>query len=115
MESIYRASSLEPLNREVYEIVKILEFSSFFFFFFLRFRATPAAYGGSQARARNVAAAASLRHRHSNTGSKPRLTYTTAHGNTGSCVLMVPGWIRFPCATMGTLWSALILNDYSSL
>ena len=44
-------------------------FSFFFFFFFLLFRATPVAYGGSQARDRTGTTAAGLHHSHSNTGS----------------------------------------------
>ena len=40
------------------------------------FRATPSAYGGSQARGRIGATAAGLYHSHSNTGSKPRLEPT---------------------------------------
>ena len=45
----------------------------FFIYLFLLFRAAPAAYGGSQARGRIGAAAASLCHSHSNTGSEPHL------------------------------------------
>ena len=40
---------------------------------FLLFRATPAAYGSSQARGQIGAVAASLRHSHRNTGSEPHL------------------------------------------
>ena len=40
------------------------------------FRATPVAYGGSQARVLIKAAAAGLRHSHSNAGSEPRLQPT---------------------------------------
>ena len=39
----------------------------------LRFRATPAAYGSSQARGRIGAAAAGPHHSHSHMGSEPRL------------------------------------------
>ena len=42
----------------------------FFFFFFFLFRATPAAYGSSQARGRTGAVAASLCPSHGNTGSE---------------------------------------------
>ena len=42
-------------------------------FFFGLFRATPAAYGSSQARSRIGAAATSLHQSHSNTRSRPRL------------------------------------------
>ena len=45
----------------------------FYLFIFLFFRAAPMAYGGSQARVPIGAIAASLRHSHSNAGSKPCL------------------------------------------
>ena len=54
----------------------------FFFFFFCFFRATPAAYGGSQAKGLIEATAAGLHHSHSNTRSElhlqptPQLTAT---------------------------------------
>jgi len=51
-------------------------FCSFFFFFLVFFAiswAAPAAYGGSQARGRIGAVAASLRQSHSNAGSELRL------------------------------------------
>ena len=44
--------------------------------FFCLFRATPAAYGSAQARGQIGAAAASLHHSHSNTGSQPHLQPT---------------------------------------
>ena len=47
-----------------------------FFCFFCFFRATPSAYGGSQARGQIWAVAAGLHHSHSNMGSKPRLRPT---------------------------------------
>ena len=43
------------------------------FFFFCLFRAALMAYGGSQARGRIGAVAASLHHSHGNVGSEPRL------------------------------------------
>ena len=49
---------------------------SFFFCLLSFFRATPAAYGGSQARGRTAAATASRYHSHSNAGSKPHLQAT---------------------------------------
>ena len=45
----------------------------FSFCLFLLFRATPEAYGSSQARGRIGAVAASLHQGHSNAGSEPRL------------------------------------------
>ena len=53
----------------------------YYYFFCFLFRAAPMAHGGSQARGRIGAAAASLHHSHSNMGSEP---HTTAHGNGGS-------------------------------
>ena len=54
-----------------------LDFSNFFFFcLFASSRATPEAYGGSQARDVIGAVAAGLRQSHSNLGSKPRLQPT---------------------------------------
>ena len=56
-----------------------------FFFNFFLFRATPSAYGGSQARSLIGATAAGLCQSHSNTGSERCLWLnTTAHGNAGS-------------------------------
>ena len=48
----------------------------FFFFFFGLFGATPAAYGGSQAKGLIGAVASNLHHSHSNAGSEPRLQPT---------------------------------------
>ena len=45
--------------------------------FFCLFRATPAAYGGSQARGLIGAVAAGLHHSHSNAGSQPSLQPTS--------------------------------------
>ena len=48
----------------------------FFVFCFCLFRATPAVYGGSQARVQMRAVADNLHQSHSNAGSKPRLRPT---------------------------------------
>ena len=54
-------------------------------YLFSLFRAARTAYGGSEARGPTRAVATGLLHSHSNAGSKPGLlSYTTAHGNTGS-------------------------------
>ena len=54
-----------------------LIFKNFYFYLFFLifglFRATPVAYGGSQARGRIGAVATGLRQSHSNAGSEPRL------------------------------------------
>ena len=49
---------------------------SYLFIHFYPFRATPSAYGGSQARGHIGATAASLHHSHSNTRSEPHLRPT---------------------------------------
>ena len=51
----------------------------FFFGLLCLFRATPTAYGGSQARGLIGAVAASLRQSQSNAGSEPRLRPTPQH------------------------------------
>ena len=51
-------------------------FFLFFFFFFGLFRASPTAYGSSQARGRIAAVAANLHHSPSNWGSEPCLQPT---------------------------------------
>ena len=50
--------------------------NAFFFSVFLSFRTVPAAHGGSQARDLIRAAAASLHHSHTHSGSKPHLRPT---------------------------------------
>ena len=50
----------------------------FNYYYYLLFRATPAAYGGSQARGRIGATAANWCHSHSNTGSESHLRPTPA-------------------------------------
>ena len=71
-----------------------------FFVFFVFSRATPMAYGGSQARGLTRAVAAGLCHSHSSSGSEPEpqqcwiramsATYTTAH----SIVRSSTHWVR---------------------
>ena len=57
----------------------------FFFLVFCPFRATPAAYGGSQGRGLIRAVAAGLHQSRSNATSRAAsAAYTTAHGNAGS-------------------------------
>ena len=61
---------MKKVNRNV---LCVIIFFFFFFFFFLSFRAAPVACGGSQARGRIGATAASLQHSHSNVRSEPHL------------------------------------------
>ena len=72
----------------VFAVIWNLLSPSFFYLFnyFCLFRAaTPALYGGSQAKGQIGAVATALCHSHSNVRSKPHpVTYTTAHGNAGS-------------------------------
>ena len=72
----------------------------FFFCLFVFSRATPAAYGGSQARSLIRTAATSLHQSHSNMGSEPcYVTYSTAKGNAGS----LTHWAR-PAMEPATAW-----------
>ena len=72
----------------------------FYFYFFACFRASPAAYGSSQARVWIGAAAAGVCHSHSNAGSELlSVNYTTAHGNTGS----LTHWVR-PGVELASSW-----------
>ena len=90
----FKVISHSPLSLLPWETVKkqffiashlLRFFFVFFVFFFLLFRATPAAQGGSRARGRIGAVAASLRHNHSNAKIQAvSVTSSTAHGNTGS-------------------------------
>ena len=80
----------------------------------LLFRATPAAYGGSQASHQIGAIATGVRHSHSNTESKPRLQPTPyssqqrqifnslSKDRYQTCILMDASQIRFRWAMMGT-------------
>ena len=68
----------------------------FAFFFFLR--ASPAAYGGSQARGQIGAAVAGLKHSHSNTGSLHPLNKTRNR----ACLPMDTSQICFCYTAMGT-------------
>ena len=92
----------------------ISQFSFFFFLSFCLFRAAYAAYGGSQARGLIGTVTAGLRQSHSSIGSEPHLRPTpqlmarldpspTERGaRDGTWNLMVPSWIRFHCAKVGT-------------
>ena len=80
-----------------------------FTYFFLLFRASPAAYGGSQARGRIGAIAASNSHSHSNARSdlyhssrQPGILSPLGEARNQTRNLMVPGWICFSCAIMET-------------
>ena len=65
------------------------------------FRAILTAYGGSQARGLIWVTAAGLHHS----------SQTEARGRT--CNLMIPSWIHFQCATRGTPYSVLLINNSS--
>ena len=80
-ENVYDRAKMSQVIPVLALIVIHFSFLSFlslslFFFFFLLFRAALTPYGGSQARGRIGAAAASLPHSHSNAGSEPRLQPT---------------------------------------
>ena len=91
----------------------VLSFFLFFSLSLLSFRASPTAYGGSQARGLIRATAASLRHSHSTIGSKPHLWPTPqltecqilnplSKARDQTYNLMVTSQIRFHCTTTGT-------------
>ena len=71
--SLHQLSHL--LCRTIFIVPILFYFMSFFFFFFF-FRASPVAYGGSQARGLIGAIAADLRNSHSNSGFKLHLQPT---------------------------------------
>ena len=71
----------------------------FFFFVFVFSRATPVAHGGFQARGPIGAAPACLGHSHSNLGSEPPVTYTTARSHARS----LTHWAR-PGMEPATSW-----------
>ena len=63
-----RISADKGMHRYLDRIIKHRSANLFFFFFLM---ATPLAYGSSQARGWNGAAAAGLHHSHSNAGCEP--------------------------------------------
>ena len=68
----------------IYESILLFKLKKIFFSVFAFSRAAPVARGGSQARGLIGAVAAGLHQSHSNSGSEPSTTYTTAHSNAGS-------------------------------
>ena len=92
----------------------------FLFFIFLLFRATPMAYGGSQARGQIGAIAAVLFHSHINVRSKQylRTTPKLTHGPLSQArdrthILMYTSLICFCCAIMGSpIFAALNCDSY---
>ena len=90
------------------------------------FRATPAAYGGSQARGLTGATAAGLHHSHSNLGSKTCLQHIPqlmailrsfnplSKARDGTHILMVTSQVRYHWTTMGIPWMKLILKQQCS-
>ena len=91
-------------------------FFAFFLFVcvFCLFRAAPAAHGSSQARGRIGAIAASLHHSHRDARSQPRVQprhhrsrqcwvlILLSEARDGTCVLMNPSQICFPCVMTET-------------
>ena len=91
--TFHRYKSINILLLNIFSFFSVIYIYSFGFFGLFvwatptcLFRATPTAYGRSQARGEIGATAVSLHHSHSNTRSKPRLsvTYATAHSSAGS-------------------------------
>ena len=80
-----RSSSSAFLGQYLPSVPQAAQGFLFFFFFFCLFRATPVAYGGSQARGQIGATAASPHHSHSKGQIQATSSnYTTTHGNAGS-------------------------------
>jgi len=71
-KTIIKTESLKILILNL-DILKFAIYNSFIFCLFAFSKATPAAYGGSQARGLIRAVATHLHHSHSNTGSEPHL------------------------------------------
>ena len=94
-----------PAQHTVWEGLSDI-FSNFFFFF--AFKAAPTAYGGSQARVRIGAIAAS----HSNVRSEPHLgPTTTAYGNAGS----LTHWVRPGIKTTSSLILVRFLTHWPAM
>ena len=107
------ASESLPMNSKYCCNQWSLYFLLFFCWPFVFFRAAPMAYGCSQARGWIGATAAGLYYSHSNARSEPCLKPTTQLTPTPDLCplreardqthnLMVPSWIHFLCATVGT-------------
>ena len=73
--------------------------------------AAPTVYGASQARGRTGVTAAGLRPSRSRAGSEPRLN-PLREAKDGARNLMVPGQIRFFCATTKTLYGIFLIVSY---
>ena len=73
---VTKASLLPPRRGFIFVLGCRTASSSSSFFFLIYFRATPAAYGGSQARGQTGAVASGLHQGHSNAGSEPSLQPT---------------------------------------
>ena len=84
-------------------------------FFLFLFRATPEAYGGSQARGRIGAVTTSLHHSHTGSELHRRsrqrwIPNPPLEASEQTCTLMDTSRIRSSCATMGTPWLPLLKN-----
>ena len=105
-------------------IFSLAHYCSFYIYiyiwFFCLLRATPVAYGGSQARSLIGTAAASLRHSHSNPRSKPclrpipqlkqcQILNPLSEARDWTHHLVVPSQIRFFWATMGPPYCSFLL------
>ena len=120
-KQVWRDQADLPIARKRWS--QVLFFVCFCFGFGLLFRATPAAYGGSQARSLIGAVATGLPHSHSNSGSELRLQPAPhswqcwilnplSKARDRTCILTDASHIHFHWATMGTpgarLWTQII-------
>ena len=81
-------------------------------FFFCLFRAAPTAHGGSQAKGGLIGAVATGLHHNS---QQHRILNLLSEARDRTCNLIVPGWIHFHCATMGTLQVSYLNKSISCL
>ena len=69
-------AELTLVNFHLSKGMYLTHFEVYLFIYLFIFRATPTAYGGSQARGLIIAVAAGLHHSHTNSGSEPHLRPT---------------------------------------
>ena len=96
-------SFIHSYSKWFYFMPGIQQIFIFYYLFYFPFRATPMAYGGSQARDLIRAVAASLHQSHSNSGSQPHLWPTPqqcrifnplSEARDRTCIVMVPNQVR---------------------
>ena len=82
-------------------VLVILAVSFFLFLFFCFFRATPMAYGGSQAKGLIGAVAAGLHHSHNPSSWQHRILNPLSEARAWTHILMDTNWLPYHWAAMG--------------